>query len=308
MVVGAGLGPDRDAAESPPVDLPNEAGVLGLVEVAGQDRLGELVHVEDLPAAAVGKPGDDVVQLGVGQDVEQRRGEGRLVARAGLAGVAAAAALGVQTPAGPIERLVDVLLGGVIGDARAVHIFGMNKADLDGTTGADTCADSIGAGGEGRQVKICVVHGRKKRRRRGGALAVVIHALHTAAVIITSDTPRSGQEGKAHVRSEGIGSAGVSQPRLGVDAAGGVSHHACRVALIILVSKMVHQYICKKILFVWPRGTKTDVAVEVLCVDRKKFQAVPPFDSICVFKQMATWQKVTLKGKIRKMLSHLFTK
>ena len=251
MVVGVGLGPDRDAAESPPVDLPNEAGVLGLVEVARQDRLGELGHVEDLPAAAVGEPGDDVVQLGVGQDVEQRRGEGRLVARAGLAGVAAAAALGVQTAAGPIERLVDVILGGVIGDARAVHIFGMNQADLDGTTGADTCADSIGAGGEGRQVKICVVHGRKKRRRRGGALAVVIHALHTAAVIITtsSDTPRSGQgEGKAHVRSEGIGSAGVSQPRPGVDAAGVVSHHACRVTLIILVSKMVHQYICKKIL------------------------------------------------------------
>ena len=250
MVVGVGLGPDRDAAESPPVDLPDEAGVLGLVEVAGQDRVGELGHVEDLPAAAVGEPGDDVVQLGVGQDVKQRRGEGRLVARAGLAGVAAAAAaLGVQTPAGPVKRLVDILLGGVVRDGRAVDIFGMDKVDLDGTTCTGTCADSIGAGagGKGRQVKVRVVHVRKKRRRRGGALAVVIHALHTATGIITGDTPRSGQgEGEGHcrmgrrrrrrrVRSEGIGSAGVCQPRPGVYAAGGVSHHACRVALIILV-------------------------------------------------------------------------
>ena len=136
MVVRVGLGPDRDATESPPVDLPNEAGVFGLIEPARQHRFVELGRVEDLPAAAVGEPRDDVAQLWIGQDVKQGGREGRLVAGAGLAGVAlptivAVGAGRIQTSAGSVEGLVDVLLGGVVRDGRAVDVFGMDETKLE---------------------------------------------------------------------------------------------------------------------------------------------------------------------------------
>mmetsp|Transcript_26866 Transcript_26866/g.77456 ORF Transcript_26866/g.77456 Transcript_26866/m.77456 type:complete len:258 (+) Transcript_26866:1508-2281(+) len=217
MVVGVGLGPDRDATESPPVDLPHEAGVLGLVEVTGQHRLGELGHVQNLPAAAVRKPRDGPVQLRIGQDVEEGRGEGRLVARAGL-GLAAAAALPggvgagrVQTSAGPVERLVDVLLCGTVGDRRAVDVLGMDKTDLE------RAADSIREGVKGGRELIRVFQIRKRRRRRSSALAVVLHVLLYADA--AACTSRSGQgqgqgQGRIDRRASCAGSAeGISISR-----------------------------------------------------------------------------------------------
>ena len=133
MVVRIGLGPDRDTTEAPPVDLPHKAGILGLVETARQHRFVELGRVEDLPAAAVGQPRDDIVQLRIGQDVEQGGGEGRLVAGAGLAGVALPAGVGVgrvQTSTGSVEGFVDVFLGSIVRNGRAVDVLGMDEAKL----------------------------------------------------------------------------------------------------------------------------------------------------------------------------------
>ena len=118
---------------SPSIDEPHEASVIRVSEVAGQREARKQFPVEDLPAAAVGQPRYDIVQLWIGQDVEQGGGEGRLVAGAGLAGVTLPNRVGagrVQTSTGSVEGFVDVFLGSIIRDGRAVDVLGMDEAKL----------------------------------------------------------------------------------------------------------------------------------------------------------------------------------
>ena len=176
MVVRVSLGTDRDTAKAPSIDLPNEAGVFGLIETARQHRFVELGHVENLPAAAVGEPRDDIAQLWICQDVEQGGWEGRLVAGAGLAGVALPVVVGagrIQTSAGSVEGLVDVLLVGVVRNGRAVDVLRMDEAKLQ-----RTARRRLAGRPSSRSSIICtLLIERRRRRSRGSALAVVLHVL-----------------------------------------------------------------------------------------------------------------------------------
>jgi hypothetical protein len=55
-----------ETTESPSIRLTNEGGELGMFKVFREDVAFELTGFEDAPRAAVGCPGYDVVQFGIG--------------------------------------------------------------------------------------------------------------------------------------------------------------------------------------------------------------------------------------------------
>ena len=59
MIVGIGIRTGAKSAESPGIDDANEGAVVGTLKVEGQDPLGELLGLEDLPGSAVRHPSHD---------------------------------------------------------------------------------------------------------------------------------------------------------------------------------------------------------------------------------------------------------
>ena len=81
MVEGSRIRPVRDLTKAPAVELASEGGVphpflgLALREVQGQHSTGQLIRAEDDEGSAVGKPGDGVVDLGIGEEGVHPHGE-----------------------------------------------------------------------------------------------------------------------------------------------------------------------------------------------------------------------------------------
>jgi len=75
MIIAIEVRPLRDPAEAPAVDLPCEAGVLGVAEEHGDDLLLEGLGLEHPPAATVRHPRDDAAVLTPAQDAVQLQWE-----------------------------------------------------------------------------------------------------------------------------------------------------------------------------------------------------------------------------------------
>lgn len=74
MIVGIGIRTRAKSAESPGIDDANEGAVVGTLKVEGQDPLGELLGLKDLPGSAVRHPSHDAGKGRVRQHVLELEG------------------------------------------------------------------------------------------------------------------------------------------------------------------------------------------------------------------------------------------
>ncbi len=68
MVIRVAILSSGDPAKSPPIGLPNERRKFGMFKVGRYDPDFELTGFENPPGSAVGHPGDDITQVGSGED------------------------------------------------------------------------------------------------------------------------------------------------------------------------------------------------------------------------------------------------
>jgi hypothetical protein len=66
----------RDTAKSPSVDLPRKGGVTTVTKVERNDSLFKGLVAHDPPSTAVRKPGDNIFELWICEDLMEFHGEG----------------------------------------------------------------------------------------------------------------------------------------------------------------------------------------------------------------------------------------
>ena len=110
MVVALFVNSLDDATEVPSVHLSHERGHVAVLEVLAKQPGLEFVLVDDLPGPTVGKPNDDALGVGVGEEGMKLHRKGRLPLGVGPAGPGVGIDIGGSDPR---IVVVEILLDGV---------------------------------------------------------------------------------------------------------------------------------------------------------------------------------------------------